>query len=287
MVSLCYFAFTYGRGVWRVPLTDLDAQPDFIINDDVSGIWFNSFQSGHGLQVEVLDLNGTPMVLAAWYSYIDGEPMWLIGVGEIKGNQVEIAMDITSGTGFPLADFDTEDVVQGPWGTVTIMFDSDRSAQVIWSSTLAEYNNGSMSMERLTQIAADDTSSSGIRSCHSGSWISASQSGHGFMVEVIEAGSSLNMLMTWYTYLDDHQYWLLASGPINGDVATMPAITGSGTTFPNDFVQDDVILTDWGGLTFTKVDDNNAVISWESILPGFPDGQLDVFSTDTAQWLWL
>ncbi|WP_223786616.1 hypothetical protein [Marinicella meishanensis] len=270
------FAFTYGRGVWRVPLADLDGAIDFAINDEVSGIWFNRDQSGHGLQVQVIDLNGTPAVLAAWYAYIDGEPMWLIGVGEISGNQATLDLNITEGTGFPLANFDPDDVVQTPWGTVTLVFESDRSAQVIWSSTLSTYNNGSMLMERLTQLAPDDSSATGLRSCHSGSWFSTEQSGHGFLVEVIEAGSGLNMLMTWYTYVNGQQYWLLANGPIDGDVATMPAITGSGTSFPNDFNQDDVVLTDWGTLSFTKVDDNNAVVSWTSTLPGFPDGELAV-----------
>jgi len=85
-----------------------------------------------------------------------------------------------------------------------------------------------------------------------------------------EAGSGLNMLMSWYTYVDGKQYWVVANG------ATMTAHTGSGTGIPADFDADDVILTEWGDLTFTLLDDYNAVVSWESILPGFPDAAMDV-----------
>ena len=269
------FAFTYGRGVWRVPLTNLDAAPDFVINDQVSGNWFNTEQSGHGLLLEVIDLNGTPAILAAWYTYIDGDPVWLIGVGAIKDNRVDIDMAVTEGTGFPVADFLADDVIQKFWGTVSLELDSDRTGQLIWSSVLSDYSNGSMKIERLTQIAADNNSS-GIRSCHSGTWFNADQDGHGFMIEVIEAGSAQNMLMAWYTYKDDRPYWLLATGPIDGNSATLTAVTGSDALFPPDFNAADVVVTTWGELTFTKLDDNNAVVSWESVLNGFPDGELDV-----------
>lgn len=270
------FAFTYGRGVWRVPLADLDGAADLEINDAYSGIWYNRDQSGHGLQVQVIDVNGTPAVLVAWYAYIEGDPMWLIGVGDIQGNQVTLDMNITEGSGFPLANFDPDDVVQTPWGTVTLVFESIGSVQVIWSSNLPDYSNGSMMMERLTQLATDEPGAAGLRSCHSGSWYSPAQNGHGFLVEVIDTGAGLNMLMTWYTYVDGRQYWLLANGPITGPVATMPAITGAGTSFPIDFNAGDVVLTDWGTLTFTRVDDHNAVVGWTSTLPGFPDGELAV-----------
>ncbi|MGJ8662765.1 MAG: WD40/YVTN/BNR-like repeat-containing protein [Marinicella sp.] len=270
------FAFTYGRGVWRVPLTEFDAQPDFVINDNVSGIWYNRDQSGHGLQLEVIELNGVQAILAAWYVYHEGQPIWLIGVGEINDNEVTIDLNITDNTGFPVADFQASDIQQTPWGNIKLILDTDQSGQLIWSSILPEFNNGSMAIERLTQIANKTTNLDGINACHSGSWFDPSQDGHGFMTEVIQAGDGLNLLMTWYTYVDGRQYWLLANGPIIGDSATLTAITGSGTDFPTDFAAEDVVLTDWGGLTFTLLDNNNVRISWDSVLPGFPADEIDV-----------
>lgn len=269
------FAFTYGRGVWRVPLTELDAEADFEISDNVSGIWYKSDQSGHGLQIEVINLNGIKAVLAAWYVYSEGEPIWLIGVGEINGNEVDIDLNITSNTGFPVADFDASDIIQSPWGSIKLVFDTDQTGQLIWSSILPEFNNGSMAVERLTQIANPELNPTGINACHSGSWFDPAQDGHGFMTEVIQAGEGLNLLMTWYTYVDGKQYWLLANGPITGSTATLAAISGSGTNFPTDFDASEVILTDWGDLTVTLLDNNNMNVTWDSLLAGFPAAEID------------
>jgi|GEM_PF-2387357 len=254
-----------------------NGKPVYAIDKQVSGNWYNTEQSGHGLQLELIERsNNTPAILAAWYAYVAGEPMWLIGVGEIENNRVEIDMNITKGTGFPVSDFLAEDVNTNPWGQVTLTFESNNKAQLDWSSDLVGYSAGSLNVERLTQIAADNPDSSGIRSCHSGSWYNPDQSGHGFMVNVIEVAANQHLLMTWYTYLNGQQYWLLASGPIDGNSATLSAITGSGVEFPPNFDPADLLLSDWGSLTFTKIDDNNAVVSWESVLPGFPAGELDV-----------
>ncbi|MFC3195710.1 hypothetical protein ACFODZ_15755 [Marinicella sediminis] len=270
------FAFTYGRGVWKVPLAALDGSPDYVIDDQVSGVWYNSEQSGHGLQLEVLDIDGQTAVLAAWYAYLDGDPIWLIGVGAVKNNRVDIDMGINDNTGFPLADFDPEEVNQQLWGKVNLVLDSDRQGTLGWSSVLPEYNNGAMRIERLTGIANSDQGANGINHCHSGSWYNPDQDGHGFMAEVIPAGDGLNMLMTWYTYFEGQQYWILANGPVSGNTATMLASSSSGSSFPTDFNSDDVLTFEWGELRFTLLDDNNAVVAWDSVLPGFPGNELNV-----------
>ena len=271
------FAFTYGRGVWRGPLSDLDAAPDYSVTDDVSGNWYNPAQSGHGLQLEVIELGGQPAMLAAWYVFHQGQPIWLIGVGELTDNTVTIDMNITSNTGFPVAEFNGDDIEQTYWGTVKLVLDTDRTGQLIWSSVLPDFNNGSMQVERLTQLAVPpEPGSTGLNVCHSGSWYDPGQDGHGFMVDIIQTGTGQNMLLTWYTYHNGEQFWLLANGPIDGDTATVTALSGSGANFPTEFDPNDVVFTEWGEITFTRVDDNNAEISWVSIQPGFPDASIDV-----------
>ena len=96
------------------------------------------------------------------------------------------------------------------------------------------------------------------------------------MVEVIPAGDGLNMLITWYTYHEGRQFWVLATGPVSGNTATLTALSASGPDFPTDFDSADVLYTEWGELTFTVLDDNNAVVGWNSLLPGFPSAELDV-----------
>lgn len=269
------FAFTYGRGVWRVPLSKLATASNYNADHLITGSWYNSEQSGHGLQLEFLEHNASQSLLAAWFVFADGHPMWLVGVGEIQDDSAEIEMQITSNTGFPNADFNGEDIQAELWGKLKLQFKSDHSAQLIWSSALPGFSNGSMSIERFTQIAS--TADQGnINGCHSGSWYNPNQDGHGFMVEVIQSGAATNMLITWYTYIGGEQVWLIGNGPVNGTSTTMSVLIGSGGEFPTHFEPNDVAFESWGEFNFNLIDDNHANISWNSSVPGFSSGELAV-----------
>jgi hypothetical protein len=269
------FAFTYGRGVWRVPLADLDAQIDFSINSDISGLWYNQSQSGHGLQLEVIESNGEEKLYISWYAYLNGNPIWLTGVGDIQNNKVNIEVIITDNSGFPPDDFNSEDVIRQSWGSLALEFTDKDNGILSWSSILPEYSNGALSIQRLTSIS-DDLSNQGINACHSGTWYNINQSGHGFMAEVIDSSNGLNMILTWFTYLDGNQYWILANGPINGNTATLSAVAGFGGGFPPNFESDEVTLENWGRINFTIIDDNNAEIEWQSNLDNFNDASIQV-----------
>lgn len=269
------YAFTYGRGVWRVPLTDLDALPDVTITGNISGLWNNPEQAGHGLQLEVLDTPNGQSVLAAWFVFHHGEPVWLIGLGQVEKNQVELNMTVTDGTGFPVADFDSTEINQTHWGTVKLVFESDRKGQLIWSSVVPEFNNGSMSIERFTQVA-NNTSNIGINGCHSGSWYNPDQDGHGFMIEVVASEPVNTMLITWYTYVNGQPYWVVGSGPVDGNNATILALSGTGGMFPPLFESNQVVFENWGELNFTLLANDQAHISWNSGLEDFPAGEMNV-----------
>ncbi|MFK8010559.1 MAG: WD40/YVTN/BNR-like repeat-containing protein [Marinicellaceae bacterium] len=269
------FAFTYGRGVWRVPLNQLDAEPDFIIDGQTSGLWFNPSESGHGLHVEIFDSNGTPKLYLFWYAFLDGQPVWITGIGDIVGNRSDIEVFITGNTGFPVADFVAKDVEVTPWGTVSIEFSGDNIGQFSWSSVLPEYNNGSMPIQRLTSIA-ENSNNSTIKACHSGAWYNPEQSGHGFMVDVTNTNGSATMVLTWYTYFEGQQFWVIATGTIDDDTAVLTALSGSGTSFPPNFDTGDAVFTDWGEISFDIIDDDHAQISWQTTDKRFNSGSIEV-----------
>lgn len=269
------FAFTYGRGVWRVPLNQLDAEPDFIIDSHTSGLWYNTSQPGHGLHVEIFDSNGTPKLYLFWYAFLDGQPVWLTGIGDIVDNHSDIEVIITGNTGFPVADFSASDVEVTPWGTVSIEFSGDNIGQISWSSNLPEYNNGSMPIQRLTTIA-ENNSNLAINACHSGAWYNADQSGHGFMIDVTNTNGSPTMVLTWYTYFEGQQYWIIATGLIKDGSAVLTASAGSGSSFPPNFDSDDVVFTDWGEITFDIINDDAAQISWQPTGSQFSSGSIEV-----------
>ena len=245
------------------------------IDQDFNGLWYNPAQNGHGLQIDEMYIQGKKQLFVAWYVYQNGEPVWLSGIGSVVGNIAEIDMIITEGSGF-LPDFNTEDVARIPWGTVTIDMLDKSSLNVSWETALTGFSNGEMPMQRLTSIASVNSNISGIRSCHSGSWYNTSQSGHGMMVEVIESDETKQMVMTWFTYLNGQQFWIVAQGDIVGDKAVLVARSARGGNFPPGFNSDDVEFDDWGEITFKLIDDTSASISWVPTNDDFSVGELEV-----------
>ena len=120
-----------------------------------SGTWYNTAQSGHGLQVQVTGEGASRRLLAVWYAFANDKPRWLIGDGAIVGDTATLNMVTTSGADFP-PDFRATDVVSQPWGTLTFRAIDDDSARIEWSSSLAGFSNGSMDLSRLTSIRNRD-----------------------------------------------------------------------------------------------------------------------------------
>ncbi len=265
------YAFTYGRGVWRVSMNTLDSNPDYLLADEISGLWYNASQSGHGLQIEVIDIVGVPSVYASWYTYLDGQPRWVTGIGSIENNRVIIDAIITDGAGHP-PDFQASDVNRRSWGTMVLEFSDDGNGLLSWLSTEAGFGTGAMPITRLTSIAGNEPVNSSIKRCHSGTWYNRVQDGHGFMVEVLDGNQ---MVVTWFVYHNGEQYWLIAQGPIDGDKASMTALSGRGTSFPPQFETGDVDIFNWGSIEFTLVDDQFDV-SWQPAIEGFEAGSLSL-----------
>jgi photosystem II stability/assembly factor-like uncharacterized protein len=267
------YAFTYGRGVWSAPLTDFDGEPAYRIGADSSGGFFDPAQDGHGWLIESTPIDGTAGVVATWYTYRDGEPVWLVGAAAVDGDRARIPMSISRGGDFP-PDFDPSAVTLEPWGVVELQFSSRDSASVNWTTAYPGFADGSMSLTRLTRIATPRGAA--LDACHSGSWFEPSQSGHGLQVEVIGEAGSEQLVVAWFTYLDGAQRWLLGAGPINGGSATLPMTITRGGQFPPDFDPSTIERTAWGSLTFRASGPDRAHVQWQSAIEGFGSGSLDL-----------
>ncbi|MCB1561371.1 MAG: PD40 domain-containing protein [Xanthomonadales bacterium] len=116
-----------------------------------SGSWYDPQQSGHGLQLQVIDSGDTKTAIAIWFHYLNGEPRWLLGSGPVDGDHADLAMAITHGADFP-PDYDPADKVQEPWGVLRFTVNSANQAQINWDADYAGYGDGSMNLQRLTQL---------------------------------------------------------------------------------------------------------------------------------------
>lgn len=114
-----------------------------------SGNWYNPDNDHQGVQIEVIDPR---RAVVAWYTYDDaGEPVWLFGVGDIRGDTIEVPLDSFGGGRFP-ASSESGTVDIEPWGTAEIEFADCSSAELRWETESAGFEDGTLPLTRLTNI---------------------------------------------------------------------------------------------------------------------------------------
>lgn len=119
------------------------------LRGDFSGNWFDPDQSGHGVQIEVINPREA---VVAWYVFDpDGNAMWLFGVGRIEGNAIHVTLERFQGGRFPPA-FDPGAVTTETWGEATLTFEDCDSGEMSWEPAIEGFEPGSMPLSRLTGI---------------------------------------------------------------------------------------------------------------------------------------
>ncbi len=251
------------------------ARAAYAIGPDISGTFYDPAQAGQGFIVEHTTISGTPVVVASWFTYLDGRARWLGGSAPATGgNEVRIPLVISSGGDFPPRFVASGASIQ-PWGELTLRFDDVDHGRATWTTTQPGFNNGEMPLTRLSTVANGGDSAVGrLANCHSGTWYDATQPGHGVFVEVLGSGANRQMIAVWYAYLNGEQRWMTAAGPITGDRAQLSATITRGAQFPPAFRASDVISEPWGTMTFIAQGANSASWQWSSTQPGFGSGTL-------------
>jgi hypothetical protein len=84
----------------------------------------------------------------------------------------------------------------------------------------------------------------------SSAWSDPAHPGHGFVTDVVDAGNGNKTLIAyWFTYdTQGRQMWVVGVGPVQGDRATLQAVTTSGGSFDNLFNPAAVQQQPWGTL---------------------------------------
>jgi len=121
----------------------------FTVSPAISGGWFNPDHDGEGLTIEVLDGERAVVI---WYTYdTQGNQVWILGVGQIDGDRIEVNdAHFTSGGVFG-PTFDPADVVRHDWGRIELVFDGCDSALLEYQGPPA-FGSGSLPLQRLTTV---------------------------------------------------------------------------------------------------------------------------------------
>ena len=271
------YAFTYGRGVWRVPLAQLDGSASYRIGADLSGSFYDPAQSGQGFAIEPILVDGVLQVSAAWYTYADGQPLWLFGVAAADGDRVQMTLYSARGADFP-PRFAAGDVQIEAFGELELRFSSASVGQATWTTTRPGFASGSMPLQRLAASIADDgrDGHDGIAACHVGSWYQPAQSGHGLSIDIHAVGEQRLLAAAWYVYVDGAPLWLTGAGEIAGDHADLTMYRTEGTGFGSAFDPDDVRRIAVGNLRFTTTGPAAARIDWQFNEPRLGSGSLEL-----------
>lgn len=109
----------------------------------------------------------------------------------------------------------------------------------------------------------------------SGAW-TADESGQGVFINIARANDRPNFVVTWYSYLNNNQVWLIGALPFDYGVQqlTIPMTITSGTSWGVDFIAEDVVLTEWGTVTINFIDCNLGTLDYTAIDNQFGSGSI-------------
>ena len=246
---------------------------DDIVAEEISGTYYNPARDGEGCQL-TLERGGVIFILTC-YLYHQGKQFWLIGIGELVNDQIIFSeMTITSGAGYG-NNFDPADVVRTVWGSIIMTWSECNNTKVELLPVLPGYETLTLDMTRIVPIACGGGGVQGDALPLMGTYYDPARDGEGFMLAVEGDGSIF--VITWYTYLNGEQIWLIGSGTRNGDQLVIdPMVITSGAKFGSEFDPADVIRRTFGTITVDFRDCNNFTATVDTVLAEFHDIVLDV-----------
>lgn len=132
------------RGAASAATAPLDAR--------ISGLWYDPLTSGEGLN---LTLVAPDRMIATWFTYKadgSGEPLWLIADGSFDGSRFSATALSLRGTQFG-PNFNSADLIQSTWGTISIEFSRCDAATLRWQSVLPGFGSGTRNLQLLAGIS--------------------------------------------------------------------------------------------------------------------------------------
>lgn len=140
-------------------------------------------------------------------------------------------------TSFVLHEFDS-----------AFAFDDDGAFTLVYESDFGPDASTAIPAYDPTLYAGGGSTSLVIGGKHSGSYYSAARNGEGVLVEIGTVGTRRIMFLTWYTYFQGQQRWIVGSAELapGATRAAMPMIVTSGGQFGAAFDPGQVTVTPWG-----------------------------------------
>ncbi len=129
------------------------AAEDVIVTRHFSGHWNQPEQESQGLILQVVNQDdGSKNAVAYWFTYADDrESSWLLGVGPVEANHIQLDLFRASDVGF-LEDDHPGNANVAQVGSMEIEFSSCDDGTVTFSSTDSAIGSGAFPISRITSI---------------------------------------------------------------------------------------------------------------------------------------
>ena len=118
----------------------------------------------------------------------------------------------------------------------------------------------------------------GLNNAFSGSWHDAANPGQGILAQVLgpeTQGGPDRFNVAWFLNRPDGSvFWVVGTGPIQGNVATVPMYYTEGGTFPPPFTDGQISVQPFGEVEFEFSSCAEGVMRYTSELPEFGSGEL-------------
>lgn len=115
-----------------------------------TGTYYDPQRSGEGFMLQQFRAGSSWLTAITWFTFdTAGNPMWLLGVGSVQGNNMSFDLLRPAGTHFG-DDFHAADVVRAPWGRATLSLDGCERAALQWQANDPRFGSGVLMAQRLT-----------------------------------------------------------------------------------------------------------------------------------------
>ena len=245
--------------------------PDAQLRDEVYGNFYDPQRSGEGIQL-TLENDGETFILT-YYTYLDGEQVWLIGTGALEDGRIVFEdISMTDGADYGSA-FDPDEVNVIAWGEIEMAFIDCNRAVLDIVSDLDEFEPFVVEMERIVPAVCGAGGPAPEDRVITGNWYDPARNGEGFQLAYEEG----RFILTFYTYRGGEQVWMIGVGERSGNTLSFPEVyVTDGGDFGGRFNSEDVENILFGEIEVFLDDCNSATINVDADLEGFGDQTREV-----------
>ena len=139
-----------GRFVFEL----LSSSGDLELDGSLSGQYHDPQRSGEGINMLISQVGERTVVFITWFTYLQGEQVWMVGAADIIPGDVFVEMDLfrTRGTGFG-SMFNPDDVELTPWGSIRLSVPACGLLDASYTSTDPDFESADVQLELLVGIA--------------------------------------------------------------------------------------------------------------------------------------